>query len=235
MILFGVQKNSNIVKLEEDDVGSIFDFLSNNGSELLLKTWEHIAISLIAALLGIIVAVPLGIVLTRLPKLANIVIGILNVVQTFPSFAILAFIIPLFGVGKVPAIIALFFYSVLPILRNTYIGVSGLDRALLEAGRAMGMNGWERIIYVEIPLSIPVIMAGIRISTVYLIGWATLASFIGGGGLGDFIFSGLNLYQPEFIIAGAIPVTILALLTDILLDRIEGLVTPTGIKKLKES
>src|SRR5690625_6584182 len=88
MILFGVQKNSNIVKLEEDDVGSIFDFLSNNGSELLLKTWEHIAISLIAALLGIIVAVTLGIVLTRLPKLANIVIGILNVVQTFPSFAI---------------------------------------------------------------------------------------------------------------------------------------------------
>src|SRR5690625_3980856 len=200
-----------------------------------MKTWEHLYISLIAVLLGIIVAVPLGIALTRIPSVAETVMRIVSIIQTFPSLAILAFFVPLFGVGKVPAIIALFFYSVLPILRNTYIGVSGLDRGLLEAGRAMGMNGWERIIYVEIPLSIPVIMAGIRISTVYLIGWATLASFIGGGGLGDFIFSGLNLYQPEFNIAGAIPVTILALLTDILLDRIEGLVTPTGIKKLKES
>nr|WP_249306339.1 ABC transporter permease [Lederbergia citrea] len=209
-------------------------FLSSNGLEMLYKTWEHIGISLIAALLGIIVAVPLGIVLTRLPKIANIVMGILSVVQTFPSFAILAFFIPIFGVGKIPAIIALFFYSVLPILRNTYIGVNGVSRDLLEAGRGMGMTGWERIIYVELPLSVPVIMTGIRLSTVYLIGWATLASYIGAGGLGDYIFSGLNLYQAEFIIAGAIPVTILALLTDLLLGRIEGWATPNGIKNLKE-
>lgn len=218
-----------------NDMESIFTFLSSNGSELLLKTWEHISISLIAALLGIIVAVPLGIILTRLPKTANIVMGILNIIQTFPSFAILAFFIPILGVGKVPAIIALFFYSVLPILRNTYIGINELDRGLLEAGRAVGMTEWERVIYVELPLAVPVIMAGIRLTTVYLIGWATLASFIGGGGLGDYIFSGLNLYQAEFIIAGAIPVTILALLTDLLLGRIEEMITPTGIKKLKES
>lgn len=214
---------------------SIFSFLSNNGAEMLFKTWEHLYISLFAAILGIIVAVPLGIVLTRLPKIASLVMGILNVVQTFPSFAILAFFIPIFGVGKIPAIIALFFYSVLPILRNTYIGVNGLNRDLLEAGRGMGMTGWERIIYVELPLSIPVIMTGIRISTVYLIGWATLASYIGAGGLGDYIFSGLNLYQAEFIIAGAVPVTILALLADLFLGRIESFATPTGIKKLKEA
>ncbi|MBS4210432.1 ABC transporter permease [Bacillus sp. FJAT-50079] len=214
---------------------SIFEFLSSNGSELLFKTWEHIWISLIAALLGIIVAVPLGVALTRVPKLAGIVMGILSVVQTFPSFAILAFFIPIFGVGKIPAIIALFFYSVLPILRNTYIGVNGVNRDLLEAGRGMGMTGWERIINIELPLSIPVIMAGVRLSTVYLIGWATLAAYIGAGGLGDYIFSGLNLYQPEYIIAGAIPVTMLALFTDLLLGKIEGWATPKGIKKLKEA
>ena len=214
---------------------SIFSFLSSNGSELLFKIWEHIYISLIAASLGIIVAVPLGVLLTRIPKFANAVMGVLSIVQTFPSFAILAFLIPLFGIGKVPAIIALFIYSVLPILRNTYIGVSGLDRDLLEAASAMGMTQWEKVIYVELPLAIPVIMTGIRVSTVYLIGWATLAAYIGGGGLGDYIFSGLNLHRADFIIAGAIPVTILALFTDLFLGRIEGKVTPTGMKKLKDA
>ncbi len=216
-------------------MSSILSFMTNNGTELLFKIWEHLYISLIAASLGIIVAVPLGILLTRIPKIANFVMGILSIVQTFPSFAILAFLIPLIGIGKVPAIIALFIYSVLPIMRNTYIGVSGLDRNLLEAAQAMGMNSIEKVIHVELPLAIPVIMSGIRISTVYLIGWATLAAFIGGGGLGDYIFTGLNLYQVEYIIAGAIPVTLLALLTDLFLGKLEKMVTPTGMKKLHET
>lgn len=213
----------------------IIEFFTNYGGEMLFKTWEHLYISLIAALLGIIVAVPLGVALTRFPKGAGFVMGILGVIQTFPSFAILAFFIPILGVGKVPAIIALFFYSVLPILRNTYTGVNGVKRSLLEAGRGMGMTGWERIRYVEVPLAIPIIMAGIRLSTVYLIGWATLAAYIGAGGLGDYIFSGLSLYQAEFIVAGAVPVTILALLVDLLLGRIEEKVTPKGIRKMKEA
>ncbi|MFJ5622535.1 ABC transporter permease [Peribacillus loiseleuriae] len=213
----------------------IIEFFSNYGSEMLFKTWEHLYISLIAALLGIIVAVPLGVALTRFPKGAGFVMGILGVIQTFPSFAILAFFIPILGVGKVPAIIALFFYSVLPILRNTYTGINGVKSSLLEAGRGMGMTGWERIRYVEVPLAIPIIMAGIRLSTVYLIGWATLAAYIGAGGLGDYIFSGLSLYQAEFIVAGAVPVTILALLVDLLLGRIEEKVTPKGIRKMKEA
>ncbi|MBA9025303.1 ABC transporter permease [Peribacillus huizhouensis] len=213
----------------------IIEFFTNYGGEMLFKTWEHLYISLIAALLGIIVAVPLGVALTRFPKSAGFVMGILGIIQTFPSFAILAFFIPILGVGKVPAIIALFFYSVLPILRNTYTGVNGVKRSLLEAGRGMGMTGWERIRYVEVPLAIPIIMAGIRLSTVYLIGWATLAAYIGAGGLGDYIFSGLNLYQAEFIVAGAVPVTILALLVDLLLGRIEEKVTPKGIRKMKEA
>ncbi len=210
-------------------------FFSQYGTELLYKTWEHLYISLISVGLGILIAIPLGIALTRVPKVANFAMGLLGIIQTVPSFAILAFFIPLLGVGKVPAIVALFFYAVLPILRNTYTGVKGVNKDLLEAGRGMGMTGWERVRLVEIPLAIPVIMAGIRLTTVYLIGWATLASYIGAGGLGDYIFSGMTLYQTEFILAGAIPVTLLALLADFLLGKIENWVTPTGMEKVKEA
>lgn len=210
-------------------------FLAENGNELLLKTWEHLYISLIAVFLGILVAVPLGIILTRTTRIAGFVMGVVGVIQTFPSLAILAFLIPILGVGTVPAILALFLYSVLPILRNTYTGIRGVTQGLLEAGRGMGMTGWQRIRYVEVPLAMPVIMAGVRLSTVYLIGWATLASFIGAGGLGDFIFNGLNLFRTDFIIAGAVPVTILALITDFLLGRLERWVTPKGLGDSKEA
>ncbi len=193
----------------------IIDFLEKNGGELLTKMWEHLYISLIAVVFGIIVAVPLGVVLTRMKKGAGFVIGVVNIFQTLPSLAILAFFIPLLGVGKIPAIVALFFYSVLPILRNTYAGVQGVNKNLLESGKGIGMTAWEQIRLVELPLAVPVIMAGVRTSTIYLIGWTTLAAFIGGGGLGDYIFIGLKLYQPEYIIAGAIPVTILAVIIDL--------------------
>lgn len=216
-------------------MGAFFDFLSSHGHKLLELTWEHLYISLFAVLLGVIVAIPLGIALTRVPKIAGVVIGIVSVIQTFPSLAILAFFIPILGVGKVPAIIALFIYSMLPILRNTYTGIKGVDKNLLEAGRGMGMTTWETIISIELPLAVPVIMAGIRLSTVYLIGWATLASFIGGGGLGDFIFDGLNLFQPSLILAGAIPATLLALIFDFVLGRLENWMTPTGLQKARKA
>ncbi|HLR67656.1 ABC transporter permease [Virgibacillus alimentarius] len=214
---------------------SIIEFLNENGGELLLKTWEHLYISLIAVLLGIIVAVPLGIALTRIPKMAEVIMRIVSTIQTFPSLAILAFFVPILGVGKVPAIVALFFYSVLPILRNTYTGVKDVDKSFLEAGRGMGMNSWEIIRHVEIPFAIPIIMAGIRLSTVYLIGWATLASFIGAGGLGSYIFDGLNLYLPEFIIAGAIPSMIMAVVVDQVFARIERWVTPKGMRMKQQA
>lgn len=215
-------------------MNEMIKFLQTNGGELLYKTWEHLYISIIAVILGIVVAVPLGVALTRMKKGAGAVIGAVNIVQTLPSLAILAFFIPLLGVGKMPAIVALFFYSVLPILRNTYTGIQGVNKNLLESGKGIGMTVWEQIRLVELPLAIPVIMAGIRTSTIYLIGWATLASFIGGGGLGDYIFIGLNLYQPEYIIGGAVPVTILAIIIDYLLAVTERKVTPKGLKGLKE-
>ncbi|WP_336804382.1 glycine betaine/carnitine/choline/choline sulfate ABC transporter permease OpuCB [Bacillus subtilis] len=215
-------------------MNQMMTFLQTNGGELLYKTGEHLYISLIAVVLGIIVAVPLGVALTRMKKGAGAVIGFVNIVQTLPSLAILAFFIPLLGVGKVPAIVALFFYSVLPILRNTYTGIKGVNKNLLESGKGIGMTGLEQIRLVEIPLAIPIIMAGIRTSTIYLIGWATLASFIGGGGLGDYIFIGLNLYQPEYIIGGAVPVTILAIIIDYVLAVTERKVTPKGLQGMKE-
>jgi len=208
----------------------MINFFNEHGSDLLIKTWEHLYISLAAAILGVIVAVPLGILLARIPNLADRIISLVGILQTIPSLAILAFFIPLVGIGKVPAILALFFYSLLPILRNTYLGVRDVDEAIKEAGKGMGMNMWQQIIKMELPLSIPVIMAGIRLSTVYLIGWAALAAFIGGGGLGDFIFDGLNLYEPSLILGGTIPATILAVIADRSLAFLEYKLVPKGLR-----
>ena len=206
-------------------------FLLENGNELVVKTFEHIYISVIALLLGVIVAVPLGIALTRTNRLANIIIGLASVLQTIPSLALLTMFIPFFGVGKMTAVVALFIYSLLPILRNTYLGIKGVDPNMVDAAKGMGMTDYEQIRLVEVPLALPTIMRGIRLGTVYVIAWATLASYIGGGGLGDLIFSGLNLYKPELIIGGTIPVVLLALISDFLLGLLEKRLSP----KMKEA
>lgn len=208
----------------------MISFLHEYGTDLLLKTWEQLYISLISLSLGIIVAVPLGIVLTRFPRTAKVVISITSMLQTIPSLALLALMIPIFGIGKLPAIVALFIYSLLPILRNTCIGMEGVDPSLIDSAKGMGMTTWQIMIKVSLPQALPVIMAGIRLSAVYLIAWATLASYIGAGGLGDFIFNGLNIYQPDLIIGGTIPVSLLALLTDFLLGALERKLTPVNLR-----
>ena len=201
-------------------------FLQEYGGELLINTGEHLYIAFVALLLGVLVAVPLGILLTKVPKVAKFVIGLASIFQTIPSLALLAFMIPLFGIGKVPAILAMFIYSLLPILRNTYVGMDQVDENLKDAAKGMGMTSWESIRKVEIPMAMPVIMAGIRLSAVYVVAWTTLASYIGAGGLGDFIFNGLQLYKIDLILAGTIPITILALLTDLLLAKLEKYLEP---------
>ncbi|PRY83856.1 ABC transporter permease [Alkalibacterium olivapovliticus] len=202
------------------------DFFANYGSQMMRLIWEHLYISMIALGLGVIVAVPLGVALTRTSKLATVVIGLASILQTVPSLALLALMIPLFGIGQLPAIVALFIYSLLPILRNTYTGMRKVNPSLVDAARGMGMTEIQLIRKVELPQAAPVIMAGIRLSGTYVIAWAALASYIGAGGLGDFIFNGLNLYIPELIIGGTIPVTILALLVDFGLGMLEKKVTP---------
>lgn len=202
------------------------NFILEHGQELVVKTGEHLFISALALILGIIVAVPLGIALTRTPKISGFVIGLASLLQTIPSLALLALMVPLLGVGKLPAVIALFIYSLLPILRNTFIGMDNVDPDLKDAAKGMGMTNMQSILSVELPAALPTIMSGVKLSAVYVIAWATLASYIGGGGLGDFIFSGLNNYLPELIIGGTIPVTLLALLVDFLFSKLEDKLTP---------
>ncbi|WP_125772241.1 ABC transporter permease [Companilactobacillus furfuricola] len=204
----------------------MIDFLNQHGSELIIKTWEQIYIAGFAILLGVIVAIPLGVLLTCFPKTAKYVMSITSMLQTIPSLALLALMIPIFGIGKLPSIVALFIYSLLPILRNTYIGMAKVNRNLVDAAKGMGMTTMQSILKVEIPMAMPIIMSGVRLSTIYVISWSTLASYIGAGGLGDFIFNGLNLYNPSLIIGGTIPVTILAILADYLLGKLEKRITP---------
>lgn len=204
-------------------------FFAQHGSELLVKTWQQVYISAISLGLGIIVAVPLSVVLMKFKRIAKVVIAIASMLQTIPALALLAIMIPFFGVGKVPAIIALFLYSLMPILRNTYVGLTDVNQDTIDSARGLGMTNMQLILKVDIPLAMPVIMAGIRLSAIYVIAWATLASYIGAGGLGDFIFNGLSLYQTDLIFGGTIPVIILALLTDYLLGKLERKLTPKGI------
>ncbi|UXS75610.1 ABC transporter permease [Staphylococcus chromogenes] len=208
----------------------MMNFIANNASDLFSKMMEHLYISVIALIIAIIVSVPLGILLTRTKRLAKVSLTVASVLQTIPTLAVLALMIPLFGVGKVPAIIALFFYVLLPILNNTIIGVESIDKNIREAGKSMGMTEFQLMKDVELPLALPMILSGIRLSSVYVISWATLASFIGAGGLGDYIFNGLNLYDANMIITATILITVLALLVDLILSRIEKWIVPKGLK-----
>lgn len=205
------------------------EFFSNYGFELVQKTWEHFYISIIALAIGAIIAVPLGMFLARTDKLGNWILTIAGVLQTIPTLAVLALMIPLFGIGKIPAIIALSIYILLPILNNTIIGVRHIDPNAKEAALSMGMTRVQLMAQVELPLATPLILSGIRLASVYVISWATIASYIGAGGLGDFIFNGLNLYDPVMIIIGTVAVTVLALLTDKILGLVERYAVPKGI------
>lgn len=201
------------------------NFWSEYGSEILMKLWEHFYLSFLAIFLGILVAVPLGAALTRLKKGSETVIKVVGVFQTIPSLALLSIMIPFFGIGKIPAVIALFLYSLLSILRNTYVGIRSVDATYLDAAKGMGMSQMQRLLQIELPLAMGVIMAGIRVSTVYVISWTTLAAYIGAGGLGDYIFNGLNLYRMDLVLMGTIPITLLALLSDALLKHSEQKLT----------
>lgn len=200
-----------------------FDVFRDRKSELASALLEHIQISLIALVFAVLISIPLGIYLTNKQRIAESVIGASAVLQTIPSLALLGLLIPLLGIGKVPAIIALVAYALLPILRNTYTGIKEVDPSLKEAATAMGMTTWKRLTKVELPLAMPVIMAGIRTSMVLIVGTATLAALIGAGGLGDLILLGIDRNNPSLIVLGAIPAALLALAFDFLLKKFEGL------------
>ncbi|MBI5971781.1 ABC transporter permease/substrate-binding protein [Staphylococcus caledonicus] len=197
--------------------------LNDRKGEVLRTIFEHIQISFIALFIAILIAVPLGIALTKTKKLSEIVMNIAAILQTIPSLALLGLMIPIFGIGRVPAIIALVVYALLPILRNTYTGIQEVDPSLIEAAKGIGMKPIRRLTKVELPIAMPVIMAGIRTAMVLIIGTATLAALIGAGGLGDLILLGIDRNNTSLILIGAIPAALLAIIFDLILRYVEKL------------
>jgi osmoprotectant transport system permease protein len=202
-------------------VATFSSVFSDRKDQLISALLEHIQISFIALFFAVLIAIPLGVLLTRKKQIAEGVIGITAVLQTIPSLALLGLLIPIFGIGKVPAIIALVAYALLPILRNTVTGIMEVNPSLIEAGSAMGMNNRRLLAKVELPLALPVIMAGIRTAMVLIVGTATLAALIGAGGLGDLILLGIDRNNSALIILGAVPAALLAILFDLLLRWFE--------------
>jgi len=208
---------------------TLFEFMQQQSDKLLTQTLQHIGLTFISLFLAVLIGLPLGILIVRRTRLSGTVLGIAGILQTIPSIALLGFMIPLLGIGPKPAIVALLLYALLPIIRNTYTGITGVDGAVKEAAVAMGMSKWQILTKVELPLAMPVILAGIRTATVINVGVATLASYIAAGGLGEFIFGGISLNNTNMILAGAIPAALLAILFDFLLSRVQHL----NLKKLK--
>ncbi len=208
-------------------------FLIRYGTEIINRTGEHLILVSISIGIATLIGIPLGILITRKPDFAQVILGVANIFQTIPSLALFGFLIsvPLLGgIGNTPAIVALILYSLLPIIRNTYTGINGVDPAIREAGRGMGMTQQQLLWQVEIPLAMGVILAGVRIATVIGIGIATIAPAIGAGGLGVFIFRGIAIVNNQLILAGAIPAAAIALLADFGIGLLEKKLT---IKELK--
>jgi osmoprotectant transport system permease protein len=203
---------------------SIWSFFTGHRAEILDATIDHLELVVLAMLIAILIAVPLGMFIVQRPALRTIAMGIASVFQTIPSLALFGFLIPIpfiGGIGKRTAIVALVLYALLPVLRNTYVGLTGIDPAVLESAEAMGMTRTQILFRVRFPLALNVILAGIRTATIITIGVATIAAAIGAGGLGTFIFRGVALVSDPLILAGAIPAALLALLADFFLGLLE--------------
>ena len=217
----------------------IHDFLTfvvDHRREMLQQTYEHLWITSVALLIATVVGVSLGIVLTRYRPLSRPVLGLVNIVQTVPSIALLGFMLPFFGIGVTPAILALFLYALLPIVRNTYAGIQGVDSLVVEAARGLGLSDRQILQKVELPLALPMIFAGLRTATVINIGVATLCALIAAGGLGEYIFRGIAVNNTNMILAGAVPASLLAIVLDVLLGGLErGLQSSTSSGKLSSS
>jgi len=204
-----------------DETQTFWQFVGQQSDKLLSQTWAHIGLTMISLILAIIIAVPAGIIIARKQKLAGAVLGFAGVLQTIPSIALLGVMIPFLGIGPKPAILALFLYALLPIIRNTYTGITEVNPAVVDAAKGMGMSTWQILTQVELPLAFPVLMAGIRTATVINVGVATLAAYIAAGGLGEFIFGGIALNNSNMILAGAIPAALLAIILDFLLSLVQ--------------
>jgi osmoprotectant transport system permease protein len=191
----------------------------------------HLLLSATALAVAILVAVPVGILVARRPRAAFVAINAANVARTVPSLAVLACMLPFLGIGFLPSFLALVILGLPPILMNTCVGLQQVDADAVECAAGMGMTSLQILRRVELPIAAPIISAGVRTSAVQVVAGATLAAFIGGGGLGDFITTGIGMMQVELMLVGAIPVTVLAILTEVLFGRVERALTPRGMRE----
>jgi len=202
-------------------MSGFWNYLTGNYQQILNLLGEHLYLSIISVLIAIIIGIPLGILISNEPKLSKPIIGTTNVIQAVPSLALLGFLIPFIGIGSAPAIVMVVLYSLLPIVKNTYTGLTNIDGDILEAAKGIGLTKSQTMRKVQLPLAFPMIMAGIRISAVTAVGLMTIAAFVGAGGLGYLVFSGVQTVDNNMILAGAIPACILALLIDFIVGKLE--------------
>lgn len=208
------------------------NYLFDSRNQIFTLLFEHIKLTTLSVGLAILIGIPFGILISYIKKLNKPVLGVASVIQAIPSMALLGFAIPLLGIGTMPAIVMVVLYSLLPIIKNTSIGINNINSDMLEAAKGMGLTKFQVLVKVQIPLALPVIMSGVRISAVTAVGLMTMAAFIGGGGLGYLVFSGIRTVNTYQILAGAIPSCILALFVDGLFGIIEKLVTPISLQKV---
>lgn len=208
---------------------SFFNFVFERKIQILSLFMQHVELTLFAVALSIVIGIPLGILIVRLKKLSPVVIGFANVIQSIPSIALLGFLIPFFGIGSKPAIVMVILYSLLPIIKNTYTGLTNVDDFIIESATGLGLTKTQTLFKICFPIAMPVIMSGIRISAVTAVGLMTIAAFIGAGGLGYLVYTGVQMVDNNMILAGAIPACILALFLDFVIGKIEYIVTPNGI------
>lgn len=209
---------------------NVLEYITTNYNQVLSLTKDHIILTTIAVGLAVLIGVPLGILISYFRKASDAVLGGANVVQAIPSMALLGLAIPLLGIGSLPAVVIVVLYSLLPIIKNTYTGITSIDKDTLESATAIGLTRLQILFKIRIPLALPIIMAGVRISSVTAVGLMTMAAFIGADGLGFLIFSGISTTNNGQILAGAIPAAILALIVDFIFGLIEKLVTPISLQ-----
>ena len=210
-------------------MNSLLQYVISQKTQILDLLVQHIYLTITAIGIAILIGVPLGILVSRVKFLRKPILGFVNLVQAVPSMALLGLLIPILGIGSTPAIFMVVVYSLLPIVKNTYTGISGIDPVVLESAKGIGLTKNQSLFKIQLPLALPIIMSGIRISAVTAVGLMTLAAFIGAGGLGYLVFSGVQTVNNNMILAGAIPACILALIVDFIFGKIEVAVTPKGL------
>jgi len=218
--LLGVARNGIVLSAQADNPGIIvrtIDYISRRSDLLLELMLEHLWLVILTLIIAIVISVAIGIMISYYETFAQPVLGVCQVLMVIPSMAMLAFMVPIFGIGFTTGVVALVLYSLLPIVRNTYTGIRELDPAIVEAAKGMGMTERRILFKIKLPLARPVIIAGVRTATVMMIGIAAIAAYVGAGGLGELIFSGISRGHQPMIIAGAIGVSIIAIAFDYLL------------------